>query len=334
MIDGEYPALQSAFAGSCRPAARFYHSYGLRIQSDIDLPELDHDADGGSVAPDLVIRRQALNLSAEICSQSMVEIFGPEETDLWWRTIGGFRLPHASNEILVDPNPGVRDDLLAYPLLGTVLALALHRRGQFTFHASAVSVARRGVVILGNKGAGKSTTAASLLAAGHPLVADDIVALDDNPAAPRLVQGFGQVKLDEVALAIVCSPDSRAPVTLRPPMNVPALAAKRRVLFPGGLAPAPVLAGLICVLARGPLPRLVPLPAHEALQAVLMHAYVGRFGTLALRNTALATHFRRAVDLAAIGLVHKLVVPDSVERLPEAVNMIEHYIAGLPSPEV
>ncbi len=334
MSDGTPLVLHAARPGSgpATPVAR--RSYGMRILSDIDLPELDLDVHGApDRTPDLIIRRHPVTLSAATRVRPMAELFGPEATDLWWQTVGGFHLPLEGRELFVDPLPGIGDDLVAYPLLGTVLALALHRRGQFTFHASAVSVGGRGVVMLGNKGAGKSTTAATLLAAGHPLVADDIVALDDDPHVPRLIPGFGQVKLDGAALQILCGPDSRARVDLRPPMDIPALAGKRRVLLPGGLAPAPVPTGLICLLARGPQARLVPLAAHEALQAVLLHAYVARFGTAALSGARAAHHFRRAAAIAGSGLVHILVVPDSLDRLPEAVAIIERHIAVLPPAE-
>ncbi len=306
--------------------ARHYSSYGLRICSDIALPELAPAAPG---PVDLVIRRAPLSLAPILTARPQGEAFSAEGVDLWWSTVGGFRLPHDSSEILVDALPDVDDDLLAFPLLGAVLALALHRRALFSLHASAVAVNGRGVVLMGDKGAGKSTTAASLLAAGHPLLADDTVVFDPDLAA--MIPGFAQVKLAGAALAQLTGPDSRAPVEIRPPMPQPALSEKARVLLPGGLAPAPVAPGLICLLTRVPEqapPRLRPLPPDLALKAVLTHAYVARFGTAALQGPALARHFRAASRLATSGALHVLEVPQGLSRLPDTVALIEQHLAG------
>ena len=67
-------------------------------------------------------------------------------------------------------------------------------------HASAVNVNGCGVVFLGDKLAGKSTTAAAFVAAGHGLLTDDILAIDfDAPGGPMIRPGFSQLKLDEQA---------------------------------------------------------------------------------------------------------------------------------------
>ncbi|HEX8907528.1 MAG TPA: hypothetical protein VF771_21985 [Longimicrobiaceae bacterium] len=62
-------------------------------------------------------------------------------------------------------------------LLGPVMGLVCHLRGIPCLHASAVAVDGRALLVVGAPGAGKSTTAAALAALGHPLVADDVVAL-------------------------------------------------------------------------------------------------------------------------------------------------------------
>jgi len=84
------------------------------------------------------------------------------------------------------------EDAATY-LLGPVLGYILRRRGVVCLHASAVSVADRAAVFVGAEGAGKSTTAAALARAAHPLISDDVVALHERdgrfwvrPAYPYL----------------------------------------------------------------------------------------------------------------------------------------------------
>ncbi len=68
------------------------------------------------------------------------------------------------------------EDTATY-LLGPVLGFALRLRGVLAFHASAVLIDGRAVVLVGPSGAGKSTTAAAFARAGVPVLADDVVAV-------------------------------------------------------------------------------------------------------------------------------------------------------------
>jgi hypothetical protein len=78
-------------------------------------------------------------------------------------------------------------------VLGPVLAFVLRLRGRVCLHASAVEIDGRAVAFVGPVGHGKSTIAAAFANRGYPVLADDIVALDDRsrqfwaiPACPRL----------------------------------------------------------------------------------------------------------------------------------------------------
>lgn len=59
----------------------------------------------------------------------------------------------------------------------TIAALTMAWRGAVPLHACAVEVNGRGVLIAGQSGAGKSTMAAALIAAGAGFVADDLTVL-------------------------------------------------------------------------------------------------------------------------------------------------------------
>jgi hypothetical protein len=78
-------------------------------------------------------------------------------------------------------------------LLGPVLGFLLRLRGVTCLHASAVAFGDRAIVFAGPAGAGKSTTAAALARRGHPILSDDIVAVEGRggrffvlPAHPYL----------------------------------------------------------------------------------------------------------------------------------------------------
>jgi hypothetical protein len=78
-------------------------------------------------------------------------------------------------------------------LLGQALSFALVKQRLEPLHATVVTVDDRAVAFFGGSGAGKSTLAASFLAAGHRLVTDDLLLLQEesgrllaNPGPPRI----------------------------------------------------------------------------------------------------------------------------------------------------
>ena len=71
------------------------------------------------------------------------------------------------------------EDACTY-LVGPVLSSALRLRGDYSLHASAVRFARGAVAFAGPHGAGKSTLAAALGRAGHPVIADDVLRLTNH----------------------------------------------------------------------------------------------------------------------------------------------------------
>lgn len=94
------------------------------------------------------------------------------------------------------------DPSLAYlveiQLLGTVLALWLHRRGVPILHAAAVGMGESAAAFAGVKGAGKSTLAAAAVAGGHALLADDLLALNlsqEDRHTPTVAQGNSGIPL-------------------------------------------------------------------------------------------------------------------------------------------
>ena len=176
------------------PTKRQNHSYlafGLVISSEINLPELcTHNMQGA----DVVISEANLAYLSKPNREGTWFSFNGNEAVLYWDAIGTFKVTDG-RVILVDRHDDVDDDLVAFPLLGPVLAVLLHQRDLLLFHASAVSINGRAVCFLGDKGTGKSTTAAAMMSCGHSLLSDDIVALKFVDGAPIVLPAFPQVKL-------------------------------------------------------------------------------------------------------------------------------------------
>jgi hypothetical protein len=189
-----------------------YLAYGLGIRSEFALPELTE----AEVGPDVVLRCKTLNwnTSNEPDPDDWVWL-SRSRARLFWPGAGQVEV-RDGKEIVVDVAPGAEDSVLRLFLLGPVFSILLQQRGLLVLHASAVSVGGAAVAFLGASGWGKSTTAASLHALGHSLVADDNVAIalpdENNSSSARsntahsggvVLPAFPQIKLwPDSALAL------------------------------------------------------------------------------------------------------------------------------------
>ena len=86
------------------------------------------------------------------------------------------------------------DDLATY-FLGPVMGFLLRLRHITSLHASCVEMAGQGIVLCGEAGFGKSTTAAALALRGLPVLSEDIVPLKASPGGFRAVPGYPRVCL-------------------------------------------------------------------------------------------------------------------------------------------
>lgn len=80
-------------------------------------------------------------------------------------------------------------------LLGLVLSFWLERRGTPVLHASAVSVDGRAVVFLATNYGGKTSLAATLMQAGHPLLSDDVLAVETRGSGVVVQPGYPQMRM-------------------------------------------------------------------------------------------------------------------------------------------
>jgi hypothetical protein len=90
--------------------------------------------------------------------------------------------------------PLTADDMATY-FLGPVLGFLLRWRNITCLHASGVEIGGRAVCFCGDAGYGKSTTAAALALRGLPVLAEDIVALEEGRGEFHAVPGYPRVCL-------------------------------------------------------------------------------------------------------------------------------------------
>lgn len=320
MMPANMPLAADPNRDAAHPKVRgqhFYRAYGLTIASQIELPELEPSA---PASVDVLITVGPIDLPKPSPETGTAFRFEPRQQYLAWQTVGAFLITDACR-IEVEPAPGVDDALLAFPLLGPVMALLLHQRGLLILHASAIAVGGKSAVFMGDKGAGKSTTASAMIRAGHRLLTDDVVALD-LAEQPMIVPGFPQLKLTADAAAAI--PIRQAEI--RP--QVHAAIDKMQHRLHGGFSGDTVPTTRIYILERGDKAAITPLPSINALPALIKFSYVTRFGRPALVGDFATTHLRQCAALASQVGVCRLEVPTGLDRIGEAVALIENDLAA------
>lgn len=166
-----------------------YRVCGLTVGSDIELPNLKPATDA---AHDATIEFGAVpaSLSGATAGGPTWQIAGRQ----FLLTIPGIArfLLTDGRHIAVAPDPAGDPADIPIFILGTVLGILLHQRGQIVLHASAVRVNGKAVLFCGRSGSGKSTLAAALAKRGFPVMTDDVGAISIAANAAPTVHPDGR----------------------------------------------------------------------------------------------------------------------------------------------
>src|SRR6266853_327014 len=125
-----------------------------------------------------------------------------------------FAIDRRGREIWADwPENYALEDACTY-LVGPVIAFALRLRGIICLHASSIAVDGRAIALLGQPGAGKSTTAAAFARLGYSILSDDVAVLDDRGDQFLVQPGYPRVNLwPESVRALFGSEDALPRIT-------------------------------------------------------------------------------------------------------------------------
>jgi hypothetical protein len=285
-----------------------YSVFGLSVQSELCLPELGRSSDPAAVT----IRRGAVGGMADAEGPVRCISSTPDEAVLVWGRTASVAI-RGGVEMIVDVAEGIPEQVLRLLVLGPALGVLLHQRGMTVLHASVVAQGGAAVAFLGPKGAGKSTTAATLCANGYTLLADDVLALDPSAAEePRVLPGFRQIKLWPDAAAAVGSDPNTLPLLHPEGVKRGYVGAQFRQ------AACPLRS--IYLLETGENCRLEAVAGQERVIELVRHSYAMRFLGKA---GVTALHFRQCVELAARVSILRLHRPRDLNRLDELVAVVD-----------
>ncbi len=290
----------------------FYTAYGLNIQSELELPELIPGGDGSDITIRLGQLEHPLNADAiEGCLEAT-----PDHVYLYWPDVGTF-LVAGGREITIDPTPGTAENTLRLFTLGSGFGVLLQQRGLLVLHASAVAVAGAVVAFIGDKGWGKSTTAASLHARGHTLVTDDLLAITfAADGQPLVLPAYPQFKLwPESVEALGIAPEDLP--LIRPELD------KRARRISENFAQEALPLRALYVLGGGDELLITPLAPQTGFIHLLRHVYVSRFGTDFLKQTGANQHFFHCTAITRRLPVRAFIRRNDLTQLQAAIDLVE-----------
>jgi hypothetical protein len=320
-----------------------YGLYGLNLASD--FPFANRLAEGIG-EPDLIFRLvdsppttgwekdvPAFASSPEVdgVEESLIYVYRQDGYDvLRFTDVADYYLgPEGIVCHLLDP---AYDYLVEIRLLGGAFPLWLELAGIPTLHASAVVVEGRAAVFLATNSGGKSSMAASLMQAGHPLLTDDILPLKKREETFVGRPGYPQMRMwpDQARHFVGRYEDLK--------IVHPAYSKRRVPVGDGGLGtfhgePTP-LACFYLPERRDPAgwgkgTEITPVSRTEALMALVGQSFVPH------TVEALGLQPRRLgffAPLVARTPVRRIVYPEGYEHLPEVRRSILNDLASLQSP--
>ena len=298
-------------------STRSYTAFGLRVESDLALPQLD-PAPTPQAGPDVTVRVGDVETPESDGDAADADRRFVDDGEFYASYGVGDTLVRDGREIRVDPTPDAPTDVVRRLVVGPLFNYLLHQRDHLVVHASTVRVGDVAVAFAGESGAGKSTTATAFLAAGERVLSDDVAAVRLDGDTPTVQPGYPAVKLDPDAVE-----------ALEPDLDGgPAESVATPRLFhrtAGEWDPEPVPLARVYLLEDGPGPTVEPIPAAERCMALVEHTYTrGAFG---LPGTA-AENVRRCGSVADRIGVKRLRRPRTFDALDALVETVRADLAA------
>jgi hypothetical protein len=234
----------------------------------------------------------------------------------WLTDAGSFAIDSAALEIgycRADADRPAGELRWGDRLGSTVIPLLGAERGGLALHASASLIDGQALLLCGVTGRGKSTLAAALGAAGHPLLAEDGVVVRHRDGESTVWPGMSGALITDQVLAAIGG-------AVGPDAGEPDRRGRRLVDVPAAGGPARVGAVAILAERRGDsveLERLGAAKAHRELLAQVLSG--GRAGKRS---------FAAAARLAEKTPVVLARIPDRIEAIPEGARELAS-VAGL-----
>ncbi len=294
----------------------YYSAYGVLIQSDCPLPGF---SESSRDTPDISILRN-LPLPASHQKPSSISLFQSDNgLCVHWPGVASYTICEG-RRVIITPTENGRANLEQQPLYGIVLAAILQQRGLLILHGSSVEINGRGLLIIGQKGYGKSTITASLLTRGHGFLTDDVTALKIHKLQPtQILPGIPRLKLWPDAVRVLGFKPEAFPL-VAPTIQKHVLCYSEQ--FRNETTPLQT----IVMLKYGNTTKLTTLSEKEKSLCLLGNQYFSRYHH-AFNKESHHIIFQQCTDLARQCDIVQLQMVRDITSLPRITTILEEYIA-------
>ncbi|MBQ4551085.1 MAG: hypothetical protein IJA49_08340 [Oscillospiraceae bacterium] len=172
--------------------SNWYKAFGLRIESEFPIAQLPQAEPGEA---DVRI------LHADLSGLTDAQRKYPTANSVFFRGYDqGCNFVTDGRMIQVDPFENYSESKMGLYLMGSGMGAILIQRGFMLLHGSCVTDGKNTILITGDSGAGKSTTAAEFLKRGWKLVTDDVTCIFDQDGVPMVQSSYPSQKLWQDAM--------------------------------------------------------------------------------------------------------------------------------------
>ena len=150
-----------------------------------------------SLMPDVAIKKCRVSRKVDVpvfCGENLQ--VSQDEYSLQVPEVGSFYV-RDGREVEFSVVPGADEDWVKLYLNGQVLVALLHQRKIINFHASSFIHDGRGVMVLGDTGAGKSSLTVSFVLSGAGFLSDDLTPVIFREGIPYILSINRRVKIRE-----------------------------------------------------------------------------------------------------------------------------------------
>jgi hypothetical protein len=293
---------------------RDYAVFGLRVRSDLPLPELF--AARGRGEADVVVASGSIGVEGETPGLAAVS----EGLLLTVPDIARYLISNGRS-IRIEALKGADPRNVRLFLLGSAFGALLHQRGLLPLHANAIEIGGKAIAFMGESGSGKSTLAALFNDRGFRVLADDVcVVRSAADGRSYVAAGLPRLRLWRDALELT----RRAPEQFQ--RSYAGETAYEKFDVPTGtkpLADDDCELGAVFELSRGDELRFDRLQGVDLMNSVYAHTYRGEF--LSTINGE-HSHWSAAVRLARSVPFFRMTRPWNLARLEHELPAIVEFV--------
>jgi hypothetical protein len=314
-----------------------YRIYGLNLSSDSSIPGLDEELDGSRRCdvcvelrgeplwvrdaqrlPPVILRSIAAYPETQDPAFLLTSLGDGQFFQLAYSDGTRFMVDGAATRIWGAAGESQTIEDLATYFLGPVMGFILRRRGITALHASAVCVDGKAIVLTGEAGTGKSTTAAALALRGVSVLCEDIAAIAEQHGYFTVERGYSRVCLWPESVEILTGRPDALP-RLSPNWEkcyLPLESAGAR------LAPEEQPLGAVYILApretAAPAPRIEEVSSREVLLELVQNTYMNWL----LDRSQRAAEFELLAHLVSGIPVRRIMPHSDPARIGELCDLI------------